>query len=214
EERLLHVDTRERNLDLNLEDLAPDAREQSLNQREHVLLGAERHLEVELRELERAVGAQILVAEATRDLVVAPQAADHEDLLQGLRRLRQRVELAGIEARRHYEVARALWRCLDQHRGLDLNKLPLVHIRVDDLVDAVAKLEDALHPRPAQIEISILEPRGLVGERTVFLDLEWGRLGDGDHLDLGCRNLHLARFQLRVLRSRRPSADRALDADD
>src|SRR5713101_5984869 len=109
---------------------------------------------------------------------------------------------------------RALWRRLDEQRGLYFDKLKLVHVRVDDLVDAVAKLEDALHPRPAQVEIAVLETRGLVRERTVLLDQERGRLGDGDHLELRGRNLHLARCQFRVLRSRGPAADHALDADD
>ena len=54
----------------------------------------ERHLDVDLGELGLAVGAQVLVAEAARDLVVALDAADHEQLLEELRRLRQRVELA------------------------------------------------------------------------------------------------------------------------
>jgi hypothetical protein len=55
----------------------------------------ERHLDVELGELGLAVGARILVAEAARDLHVAADAADHQDLLEDLRRLRQRVERAG-----------------------------------------------------------------------------------------------------------------------
>ena len=55
----------------------------------------EAHLEVELVELaRRAVGARVLVAEAGRDLEVAVEAGDHQQLLELLRRLRQRVELA------------------------------------------------------------------------------------------------------------------------
>ena len=52
----------------------------------------EGHLEVELRELGLAVGAQVLVAEAAGDLEVALEARDHQELLEQLRRLRQRVE--------------------------------------------------------------------------------------------------------------------------
>jgi hypothetical protein len=61
----------------------------------HVVGVGEAHLGVELHELELAVGAQILVAQAARDLVVAVHAADHEQLLEQLRALGQRVELAG-----------------------------------------------------------------------------------------------------------------------
>ena len=71
-------------------DLAHDV----FHHREHVFDADERHLDVDLGELGLAVGAQVLVAEAARDLVVALDAGDHQQLLEELRRLRQRVELA------------------------------------------------------------------------------------------------------------------------
>jgi hypothetical protein len=63
-----------------------------------VLLRDEAHLDVELVEHQRAVGAAGLVAEAGGDLEVAVEARDHRQLLELLRRLRQRVELAGMQA--------------------------------------------------------------------------------------------------------------------
>ncbi len=59
----------------------------------------EGQLDVELGDLLDAVGAEILVAEADRDLVVALEAGDHEQLLGDLRRLRQRVEAAPLQPR-------------------------------------------------------------------------------------------------------------------
>ena len=47
--------------------------------------------EIDLGEVGLAVGAKVFVAEAARDLEVAVEAGDHEDLLEDLRRLRQRV---------------------------------------------------------------------------------------------------------------------------
>ena len=58
-----------------------------------LLLVEERGLDVDLRELGLAVGAQVLVAEALDDLVVAVEAGHHQQLLEQLRRLRQREEL-------------------------------------------------------------------------------------------------------------------------
>ena len=53
-----------------------------LDRREHVLLGRERHLEIELVELAgAAVGARVLVAKAGRDLEVAVEAGHHQKLL-------------------------------------------------------------------------------------------------------------------------------------
>ena len=56
-----------------------------LDETHHVFLVDEAHLEVELRELGPAIGAQVLVAEAVCDLEVAVDAADHEQLLELLR---------------------------------------------------------------------------------------------------------------------------------
>ena len=64
---------------------------------EDVLLRCEAHLEVELHELELAVGAEVFVAQAARDLEVPVAAADHAQLLEQLRALRQHVERAGLQ---------------------------------------------------------------------------------------------------------------------
>ena len=119
----------------------------------------ERHLEVDLRELELPVGAQVLVAEAARDLHVAVHPGNHQDLLEDLRRLRQREELAGMHAARHEEVARALRRRLGQDRRLDLPESLVVEVVPQRQGDAVAQPDVALQPGPAQIEIAVLEPR-------------------------------------------------------
>ena len=83
----------------------------------------ERHLDVELVELAgRPVGARVLVAEAGRDLEVAIEARHHQQLLELLRRLRQRVELARVQAARHEVVARALRRARRENRRLELEE--------------------------------------------------------------------------------------------
>src|SRR5260370_28946641 len=78
-----------------------------LNDFENVLLARERHFEVELGEFGLAVGAEIFVAETFYDLEVAIEAANHQDLLEDLRRLRERVELAVMHAAGDKIVARA-----------------------------------------------------------------------------------------------------------
>ena len=97
----------------------------------------EAHLEVELGELRLAVAAEVLVAEAARDLEVAIDARDHQQLLELLRALRQRVDVARLEPARDEEVAGALGRGLDQVRRLDLDEAGLV-VRVADRVDEPA----------------------------------------------------------------------------
>jgi hypothetical protein len=62
---------------------------------EHIVLVGEAHLGIELHELVLPVGAQVLVAQAPGDLVVAIDAAHHQQLLEQLRALGQGVERAG-----------------------------------------------------------------------------------------------------------------------
>ena len=70
----------------------------SFEQLQHVVAIDERHLAVDLCEFGLTVGPQVLVAEAAHDLEITVIARDHQQLLERLRRLRQRVELPRIHA--------------------------------------------------------------------------------------------------------------------
>ena len=80
-ESLLHRDPWEGCLKLGIEDLLPNVRVHALDGGEYVLLFDERHLHIELGELRLPVGARILIAKATRQLVIAFYAPDHQHLL-------------------------------------------------------------------------------------------------------------------------------------
>ena len=69
--------------------------------------------------------------------------ADHQDLLEDLRRLRQRVELARMHAARHEVVARAFRRRLGQDRRLDFPEALLVEILADGERDPVTQADIA-----------------------------------------------------------------------
>ena len=153
-----HAPERPRNLDA---DRAEGRGERAFDDVEDQLGRRKRHLEVDLRELELSIGALILVAEAARELHVAIHARDHQDLLEDLRRLRQREELAGMHAARHEKVARAFGRGLGEDRRLDFPEALLVEVVPQRQRDAVAQPDVALQPRPPQIEVAVLEPRSL-----------------------------------------------------
>ena len=157
----------------------------------HVLLRHERHLQVELRELELAIRAQRLVAEAARDLVVALVAGDHQQLLEQLRRLRQRVEAAALHAARHHEVARALGRRARQDRRLDVEEAGGVEVVAHRARDVVAQLERALHRLAAQVEVAVAQAQRLVDLR-LLVDREGRRLGAREHLVVRRADLDLA----------------------
>ena len=137
-------------------------RQKLLHYCKHGLLARKTHLQIDLRELKLAIGAQVLVAEATGDLEVAVEAGNHEDLLEDLRRLRQRIKLARMHAAWHQKIARALGRRLGEDGRLDLEKSLLRKALPDGQRNFVPQPEIALHLRPAQIHVTILEPRLLV----------------------------------------------------
>ena len=202
----------ERRLELDADALAPDARDDALHQREDELAVRERHLDVELRQLLQAVGARILVAHAARDLVVALEAGDDEQLLRDLRRLRQRVELAGLQARRDDEVARALGRRLPEHRRLDVDEALALHLLADDPDELRAHADVALHVLAAQVEPAVLHAQRLVD--VLLLELERQRRRRRQDRQLGHLHLDLARRHLRVHRLGRAPHDCAARLQD
>jgi hypothetical protein len=82
----------------------------------------EAHLQVELRELRLPVRPQIFIAEAANQLEVPVETCNHQYLLEKLRRLGKRIELAEIEPARHDEIASALGRAFCKERRFDLKE--------------------------------------------------------------------------------------------
>ena len=80
------------------------------------------HLDIDLSELRLAVGAQVLIAEAAHNLEILFEPADHQQLLEDLRRLRQRVKRAGLYAAGHQVIARAFRRGARHERRLDFQE--------------------------------------------------------------------------------------------
>ena len=177
--------------------LLEHAPQQALDRAEDVLLLDEAHLEVELGELGLAVGAQVLVAEAAGDLVVALVAAHHQQLLEQLRRLRQRVERARAQPRGHEEVARALGRRLREDRRLDLEEVVRVQVVAHRPVDDVARDHRVAHVLPAQVEHPVAQPDHLV-DRAVLVDRERRRQRVRQVLGVRDRDLDLAGLEVRV----------------
>ena len=165
-------------------------------------------LDVELRELRLAVGAQVLVAEAAHDLVVAVEARHHQQLLEDLRRLRQREELARLRAARHEVVARTLGRRLGQHRRLDVHEAVVVEVVAHRARHRVTQAQALLHHVATQVDVAVLEARLLA---HFLVELERQRLGAVQHLDRGGQQLDLARGQVRVDRALGTRSHRALD---
>ncbi len=164
---------------------------------ENVFLARERHFEVELREFGLAVGAQILVAKTFDDLEVAVEAANHQDLLEDLRRLRQRVKLAVMHAAGNEIVARAFGCRAREHGRFDFDKAHLVHGLANFEDDFVAQREVAMRLRAAQIKIAVAQARFFRGVDFVF-DGKRRRFGVVQNVELGGNQLDFAGGEMRI----------------
>jgi hypothetical protein len=171
-----------------------------LHQVDDVLFLNETHLEVELSELRLPVGPEVLVAEAPRNLEIALKPRHHQYLFELLRRLWQRVELAGVDPARHQIVARSFGRALDEDRRLNLKEpLPVQEIAYA-LHQTVPQKQVRLQTRPPQIEIPVFQHQVLV-DLHIFVDVERRRWTVVQYLSAGDHHLNGSGLDLRVLGS-------------
>jgi len=141
-----------------------------------------------LGELELAVAAEILVPIAASDLVVTLHAADHQQLLEELRRLREGIERTGPQPTGDQDVASPLRSRPDQRRGLHLQE-SLTLQRSAHRGDAPGSSDQICrHAGPAKIQVSPLEPARLVDVGPILnLERQWIRRAQHRHL----RSRHL-----------------------
>ena len=184
-------------------DEAPQSHRDLLAEREDVVLLDEAHLDVQLGELGLPVGPEVLVPVTARDLVVPLHPRHHEQLLEQLRALGQRIPGPRRQPGRDDEVARALGRRARHRRGLDLDEV----VRVQD------RPRGGVHARPqpdrrpgrgtAQVEVPVLEAR-LLADVDALVDLERQRRARVQDVDGRRDDLDLTRSAGR--RSRCPPA--------
>ena len=187
------------------------AREDGLDGIEHVILRDEAHFEVELIEFARAtVGARVFVAEAGRDLEIAVEARDHQQLFEHLRRLRQRIEFAGMDAAGHQIVARALGRRGGQDRGLEFGEALIGHAAAQAGNHVRTQHDVGVQAFAAQIEEAVFQADVL---RIILFACDRHRQFDRRRLDRDVARAHFnrARRQVRVDRFGRARDDVAGD---
>jgi hypothetical protein len=123
------------------------------------------------------VGAQVFVAQASRDLVIAIDASDHQQLFEELRRLRQRVERTWFLTRRDEELAGTFGSRRHQHGGLDFDEPLPLHGGADRAVDRGPYPQVALHAIASEVEVAIAQADVLVDLIGAVVDRERWRLG-------------------------------------
>ena len=142
----------------------------------------------------------------------AIEARDHEQLLEELRRLRKREEVAGLQSDRHEEVARP-FRSSERHRRRpDVDEALLVHRAPDRGDDRRGQPQIPLHPLATKIEVAVAKPQRLLDAFVVELERERIRARDDlERIDL---QLHLPRGEVRIDGVGRARHDLALRAHD
>ena len=145
-----------------------------------------------------AVPALVLVAECAGYLEVAFEAGHHQELLELLRGLRERVELPRIEACGDQIVPCAFWCGGGEERGFDLHEAPIVEVVAHVLDDAMTQQDLVPHPLPAKVEVSVLQAQRLVNGPVAF-DLERWCLGGVQNLESRSLDLYRSRGQIGVL---------------
>ena len=174
----------------------------------------ERHLHVELGELEAAVGARGLVAQAPHDLVVAVLPADHQQLLQLLRRLRQRVEACPATAGSARGSRASPRGCERVSIGVSTSTKPSAS-RCSRIRRTMLRphREHLRHLRSAQVEVAVAQPQ-VLARLDAILDRERRRLRRVQHLERRGAHLDLAGREVGVVHAVGAGPHRARDADD
>ena len=120
-------------------------------------LGNKGQLHIELRKLRLPVRPQVLVPEATRNLVIAVHAGHHQQLFKQLRRLRQGEEFPRVDPAWHQVVTRAFRRRARQDRCFKFGKPVFIKVIADGAIQGGAKAQVFLHSRAPQIEIAVAQ---------------------------------------------------------
>ena len=171
------------------------------------------HLDVELSELRLAIRPQIFVPEATDDLKIALNPGHHENLLENLRGLRQRIKLAGVDPAGDKIVPRTFRRAFRQHRRFHLDEIPSVKEITHRFRHPVPQHQVALHLRPPEIQITIFEANDLIHVDVILNIKRWG-FGRIQNTDFLPANLHGAGFHQGVHRILGTQPDFAPNTDD
>ena len=188
--------------------------EQFFNDGENIVLRHKTHLHVKLIELAgRTVRSCILVAETGCDLEITVESRNHKQLFELLRRLRQSIELAGMDTARNEIVTCAFRRTAGQDRGLIFHESHIAHEPADFGNDLGTQQNVLMQFFAAQIKKTVFQAQ-CFGCLLIFGYLERNDIRFPEDFHFLRDHLDLSGHQLRIDRLRRPCHDSAGKADD
>ena len=169
-----------------------------LEELEHILLFHKRHLTVDLRKLGLTVCTQVLIAETLGNLEVTVEATDHQQLLQGLGRLGQSIELSWIHTTGHHKVTGALWGRTNQNRRLHLDEVLAIQEVTNQDRHTVTQFEVLTDSGTTKIQITVLHT-DIIATIGIVLDGERRRLALAQDIQFLDQYLDITRRHLGIL---------------
>jgi len=153
--------------------------------------------QVELREFELAVGAQIFIAKTFHDLKVFVQPGDHQDLLENLGAIAATRRIARDAHGWAREIACAFRSRTREHGRFDFDEAHFVHDLAHFENDFVTQRQVAVRLRTAQVEIAEAQARLFRRVDFVF-DRKRRRLGVVENMQLRGHELDFPAGQFRI----------------
>ena len=188
---------------INPFDGLPDADDQGFVELEDLLLIHEAHLDIQLGEFRLAIGPEVFIAEAAGHLVVALNAAHHQQLLEQLGGLGQGKPFAAAHPRWHQVVAGAFRGGAGEDGGFHLDEALVLQVAAGGLDGLGPQPQVAVHALAAQIQIAVAQPQFFAHlfvvvhrhlEGQVAAHAVEHRDGAGQHLDLAGGQAVVDRF--------------------
>jgi len=168
---ILPSHTHKRLLELDTTDYLKQMFRHALEHIQDILLLHEAHLTVDLRELRLAIRTQILVTETFYDLEITVETGNHQQLLQGLWRLRQSVELSRVHTGRNHEVTGTLRGRIYKNRSLYLQETLLIQIAANLERHSMTKFQILTNASTTQVQITIFHTQ-VITAICLLLDRE------------------------------------------
>src|SRR5690606_9840357 len=124
------------------------------------------------RKLWLSVSTEVFITETLHDLIIPVKAGYHQQLLEGLRRLWQRVELTVMQARGHYKVTRSFGSGFYKHRRLYFNEILAVQILACLLRHFVTELQAFPDHISPEVEVAVFHAEVVSAVSIIFYG-EW-----------------------------------------
>ena len=189
-----------------------NTRHHPFNHREQRFTRRKRRFNIDLRKFRLAVGSKIFIAKTLHDLEILFETGNHQDLLEQLGRLRQRVKTTVLETARHQVISRPFGRGFRQNRRFDFPESLRIHIFANGHRDAMPHAKRLLQLWPAKIKVPVLQAK-VFGSCDLVFNGKRCRFGVVENPQFVCDDLDLTCFKIWILETFVAHADLSADCN-